>query len=454
MKYNKSHNVLSSEEEIPNSVKDIINILCQNGFEAFAVGGCVRDIILGRVPNDWDITTSAKPEDVKELFEKTIDTGLKHGTVTVLIDSEPYEVTTYRIDGTYLDHRRPESVEYTSNLVEDLKRRDFTINAMAMSSNKEVIDEFNGLKDLENKIIRCVGDPNERFEEDALRMLRAIRFSAQLGFEIHSETIKAIKNKAHLIKEVSGERIRDELNKILISNNPMYIANLYNYGLMEYIIPEFIININLDQQNPYHVYTVDEHIYRSLNYVRPTISLRWTMFLHDIGKGYCKTVDEKGIGHFYGHPEKSVELAKTILKRLKFDNKTKDEIIRLIKNHDYHINDPNLKKVRRAVYKIGKDIFSKYIEVMKADIMAQNPKLLDKRIIKLEAIKEYFNYIIKENQCTTIKELAINGNDLIKVGISEGKKIGLILSRLLEIVIEDPDKNDKEFLIKKALEIK
>ena len=440
--------------KMPKGVTEIITILKKNNFEAYAVGGCVRDTLLGLTPNDWDITTSAQPKQVKSLFSKTVDTGLEHGTVTVVLDRDAFEVTTYRIDGEYYNHRKPESVEYTSDLKKDLERRDFTINAMAMNEEEGVIDVFGGKEDLKHGLIRCVGDANERFKEDALRMLRAIRFSAQLGFEIHEDTVVAIRENASLIQKISAERIHVELTKTLVSENPEFIKKLDMYGLMKFIIPEFIPNINLDQQNPYHVYTVDQHTYRCITHIAPEESLRWTMFLHDIGKGYTKTVDELGIGHFKGHVEKSLELSKKILKRLKFDNKTRDEIIALITYHDHHIYQPTLKKIRKMVSKIGKELFPKYIQVMRADVLGQNPKLSEERLRILDQALDYYQEILDKDQCTQVKELAINGNDLIQLGIGEGKKIGFILSFLLEVVLEQPELNKKEYLLKKALEIK
>lgn len=438
---------------LPENVEFILNKLHNNGFEAYIVGGCVRDSILGVNPSDWDITTSALPNDIKNIFEKTVDTGLKHGTITVMMDKEPYEITTYRIDGEYEDNRHPKQVQFTSNLVEDLKRRDFTINAMAYNKDDGIVDVFNGINDLKNKLIRCVGNPNNRFEEDALRMLRAIRFGAALGFEIDRDTEDAIKSNANLIQNVSGERIHIELTKTLVSKNPQHMEKLYTLGLMKYIIPEFEPCVSLKQNNPYHVYDVDKHIYVSVCSIEATESLRWTMYLHDIGKGYTKTTDKDNIDHFYGHEKYSVKFANDILNRLKFDNKTKNIVLKLIEMHDYRIKD-DIKAVRKALNKIGDELFEDYIKVQKADIKAQNPKLLEDRIVKLNNILSLYKQIKDEQQCTSIKDLMIKGTDLIEIGFKQGIIIGETLNKLLEYVIEEPNNNTKEWLINKALEIK
>lgn len=437
---------------LPEHVKEIIQQFNINGFEAYAVGGCIRDAVLGLTPHDWDITTSALPEQIKTIFRRTLDTGLKHGTVTVMIQQEAYEITTYRIDGDYSDGRRPNSVSFTSDLVEDLKRRDFTINAMAYNEKDGLVDVFNGKEDIENQIIRCVGSAEERFEEDALRMLRAIRFSARLGFSIVAETEAAILKNAELIKKISAERIHDELTKILISKNPHYIERVVNLGMMRYIIPEFMINVGLKQINRHHMYTVDQHTYVTLLNIEDKESLRWTMFLHDIGKGICASTDEMGISHYYGHPEKGADLAKNILLRLHFDNKTKDEVIRLILNHDYRI-EPKANLVRKAINHIGIDLFGEYLKVCRADVMAQNINTIPEKLENLALVEKLFQDILISNQCTTLKDLKINGRDLVQLGVREGKIIGSILSQLLDAVLEDQRVNEREELLNRATEM-
>ena len=317
--------------QVPEDVKRIIETIEKAGFEAYAVGGCVRDCLLGKEPNDWDITTSAKPEQVKSLFRRTIDTGIKHGTVTVMLNRVGYEVTTYRIDGEYEDGRHPKEVIFTGSLREDLRRRDFTINAMAYSEKDGLVDLFGGQQDLENKIIRCVGDAKERFTEDALRMLRAVRFSAQLGFTVDEDTISAMKELAPNLSKVSAERIQTELVKTLVSDNPGNLKIAYECGLTKVFLPEFDLCMECGQNNPNHIYSVGEHILKSVEYAEPERILRLAMLFHDLGKPRCRTQGEDGYDHFYNHAAVSSELAEEVLRRLKFDNHTIDLVSRLAK---------------------------------------------------------------------------------------------------------------------------
>jgi tRNA nucleotidyltransferase (CCA-adding enzyme) len=434
---------------LPYNVGYVINKLNTHGFDAFIVGGCVRDSILGREPNDWDVTTNALPQDIKNIFDKTYDTGIKHGTVSVAVNGENIEVTTYRIDGDYSDHRRPDIVKFTSSLKEDLARRDFTVNAIAYHTEKGLIDPFNGLKDLEDKLLRAVGNAENRFDEDALRMLRTVRFSAQLNFTIERSTYSAVKKSSELIKNVSSERIRDELTKILISKNPMHFNYLYETGLLQHIIPEFESCYNTRQNNPYHVYNVADHIMHTVESVSNTAILRWTMLLHDIGKPSRLTTDDKGVDHFYGHQEVSAELAEVILNRLKFDRESIRKITRLISFHDIDIFDTD-KSVRKVISKVGEDLFLELLEVQRADAMAQNKIYLDNRMVKMDNIIEIYRKIKQENQCLKISDMAINGYDLIDLGIKPGKDIGKMLEYLFEYVLENPDENNKQTLIKLA----
>ena len=437
---------------IPSTVSNIINILESHGFEAYVVGGCVRDSILGRVPNDWDITTDALPEKVMEVFKDigatVVPTGIKHGTVTVIINNDSYEITTYRIDGEYKDSRRPEEVIFTSKLEEDLARRDFTINAMAFNPKEGLKDYFNGIDDLKERKIRTVRNPMDRFEEDALRMLRAIRFSAQLTFDIEEETIEAIKKLSSNIKNISVERIREEFNKIILSDNPRAIYDLYEYGLLENFLPEFQFAINTKQNNPHHIYTVGEHIIKSMENIDKELILRLTMFLHDIGKPKTITTDDKGINHFYNHPLVSKDMAEIILKRMKYDNNTIAKVLLLVQYHDQRVNSK--KSIRKLLSKVGEESFNDLIKVWTADIKAQNPKFIEEKLDAINAIKDKFKEIIESNQCFSLKDLAISGKDLIKLGIKPGKEIGIILNKLLEEVIENPELNDKDKLIKRA----
>ena len=437
--------------EMPQAVRDIIETLEAAGFEAFAVGGCVRDAVLGRIPADWDITTSAMPEEVKGLFGRTIDTGIQHGTVTVMVDHVGYEVTTYRIDGEYEDARHPKEVSFTSNLIEDLKRRDFTINAMAYNDRAGIVDAFDGIGDLENKIIRCVGNPKDRFGEDALRMMRAVRFSAQLGFSIEEETKQAIVELAKNLEKISAERVRVELVKLLESDHPDYLRAAWETGITAVVLPEFDACMNCEQNHPYHICNVGEHTLQSLLYVENDKILRLAMLFHDFGKPLTHSQNEEGMSRFYGHPAVSAEMANDIMRRLKFDNDTTDKVKKLVAEHDRSVkNEPN--RVRRAVSRIGKDLFPYYLKIRKADILAQNPEKCEERLAELARLEELYLEILEKDQAVAIKELAIDGKDLIAAGVPQGKQIGSILNDLLELVLEDPEKNVKEVLLAQVQE--
>ena len=431
---------------IPGEIHYVIEQLNKNGFEAYLVGGCVRDSILGRAPNDWDVTTSALPEQIKQVFYRTFDTGIKHGTVSVLIAQSIVEVTTFRIDGDYLDNRRPESVSFTTSLNEDCARRDFTINALAYHPQKGVIDYFGGLEDLKDKKVRAVGDAAKRFKEDALRILRAIRFSAQLGFDIEYDTYRQIAEHAQLITKISNERIREELTKLLTSDNADKFSLLYKAGILKYIMPEIESCFNTKQNHPYHVYTVAEHSLQALKNVEPNVILRWTLLLHDCGKPATKTTDDKGIDHFYGHQKVSAQLASNIMNRLKFDNKSIAAVIRLITYHDIDI-DESEKAVRRAVNKVGMDYFEDLLKVQKADKSAQNPKFLEDSMSKILAVEKIYKNILTNKQCLTIADLAINGNDLIAMGLKPGKEFNELFRYLLDCVLDNPTLNERDALL-------
>ena len=306
--------------ELPQKVTMIIQNLQLHGYEAYAVGGCVRDSILARRPEDWDITTSARPDEIKKLFNRTVDTGIEHGTVTVLIGKDGYEVTTYRIDGAYEDSRHPKEVRFTRSLKEDLRRRDFTINAMAYNDEVRLVDIFGGMQDLNHHLIRCVGDPKERFSEDALRILRAVRFSSQLNFPIESKTAEAVKELAPTLKNISAERIQAELVKLLVSPHPERIRDAYELGITKVILPEWDNMEGVEQNTPHHRYDVAEHTIHALKNVKRDKILRLTMLFHDMGKPEMKTTDEKGRDHFKGHALVSEEIARKVMRRLKFDN--------------------------------------------------------------------------------------------------------------------------------------
>ncbi len=407
--------------EMPRDVRETIETLECAGFEAFAVGGCVRDAVLGRIPADWDITTSAMPEEVKALFPRTIDTGILHGTVTVMKNHVGYEVTTYRIDGEYEDARHPKEVSFTANLVEDLKRRDFTINAMAYNDRVGLVDEFDGIGDLENKIIRCVGNPKDRFCEDALRMLRAVRFSAQLGFAIDEKTKAAISELAGNLQKISAERIQTELVKLLVSDHPDYLRVAYETGITGVVLPEFD---EIMKPESVHLSNGGEHTLRSLLYVENEKVLRLTMLFHNI----------------------SSDMVKAIMQRLKFDNDTTDKVKKLTAVHNLAIeNEPNC--VRRAIFKVGKELFPYFLKVRRADILAQRQEVQKKALADLQELTEIYEDILERRECVSLKELAVDGRDLLAMGVKQGKQIGEILNHLLEIVLEEPEKNTKETLL-------
>lgn len=437
--------------QIPEKANEIITTLTDAGYEAYVVGGCVRDAILGREAADWDITTNAKPEKIKALFSRTVDTGLQHGTVTVLNGKEGFEVTTYRIDGEYRDGRHPESVSFTSNLIEDLKRRDFTINAMAYSEKEGLVDAFDGLGDLQKGVIRCVGDPRERFTEDALRILRAVRFSAQLNFAIEEETKKALAEFAPRLTKVSAERIQVELLKLLTSDHPEVFRQVWETGITAVILPEFDACMETPQHNPHHCRNVGEHILYTLTGVEKDKALRLAALLHDIGKPVCRTTDEKGIDHFKGHAGVGAKMADGILRRLKFDNDTRKKVVRLVEVHDDRDFPLNHRGVRRAVHRIGAELFPDYLKLRRADILAQNPLMQEEKLQRLEEAARLYREILEEGNCLSLKDLAVTGRDLIDAGVEPGPKLGIILKQMLEAVIEHPEYNTKEHLIGKYL---
>ena len=436
--------------QLPEDVKRIINTLKEAGFEAYAVGGCVRDCLLGKTPNDWDITTSALPTEVKGLFSHTFDTGIKHGTITVLLHHVGYEVTTYRIDGEYEDGRHPKAVSFTRSLQEDLLRRDFTINAMAYNEEDGIQDLFGGQQDLADGIIRCVGKAEDRFGEDALRMLRAVRFSAQLGFEIESETLKAMKNLSANLRLVSAERIQVELVKTITSAHPEKLRIAYEQGLTAEFLPEFDLCMKTTQNNPNHMYTVGEHTIKAMQLIAPEKDLRLTMLLHDIAKPLLKTTDEEGIDHFHGHPQKSMEMAKEILRRLKFDNNTVDRVSRLCAIHDVRI-EPRKKCMRRALNKYGGDLFPAFFAVQRADVSAQSDYRRKEKLEWIAQNEADYKEIIESKECFSLKDLAVNGKDLIEAGVKPGPKVGKILNEMLNCVLEDPETNEKSRLFELCL---
>lgn len=446
---------------LPIKVNQIIQRLQTAGYEAYAVGGCVRDSILERSPDDWDITTSATPFQVKELFDRTIDTGIQHGTVTIMFGKEGFEVTTYRVDGEYEDNRHPKQVEFTNQLVEDLRRRDFTINAMAYNETEGLVDVFGGMEDIKAKRIRCVGSPEERFDEDALRILRAIRFSAQLDFTIEEETLNAVQTRAVNLKNISAERIRVELSKLLLSNHVEKLLVAQKAGITRVVLPEFDEMLRCEQQNHHHIYNVGVHCLKAIEFFseqnqvgekslftkKEQLMLRWALLLHDVGKPSCKTIGKDMEGHFYGHEAKSASMAREILKRFKFDNETVDTVYKLVYYHDYRY-ELSKKSVRKAMNLIGTELMPLLFEIQVADVMAQNPQYQEDKLTILNQAKQLLKEIVDDKECVTLKMLAVNGQDLIEAGYESGKQIGEKLNYLLKIVLEHPEYNTKDQLLK------
>ncbi len=432
--------------QLPQNVENIIKTLEGAGHEAYAVGGCVRDSLLGRRPDDWDITTSAKPEEVRKLFRRTVDTGIKHGTVTVLCGEEGYEVTTYRIDGEYEDGRHPKQVTFTGSLTDDLCRRDFTINAMAYHPRKGLVDRFGGMDDLAAKRIRCVGKAEERFTEDALRMMRAVRFSAQLSFAIEEKTYEAVRELAGNLAKVSAERIQTEFVKLLCSPNPDYAGMLCDTGLSAVFVPEFDACMRTEQNNPHHCYTVGEHILHSLREVRAEKGLRLAMFFHDIGKPCTKETDGDGIDHFHGHAAVGEALTRKIMRRLKFDTETIERVSGLVRNHDRNI-EPTGQSMRRAMAAVGGKLFPDLFDVKEADMNAQSDYRREEKRRRLSELRAVYAKVVAAGECVSLKDLAVTGRDLIDAGIAPGPRMGDILAGFLELVVDDPACNTKEYLL-------
>ena len=432
--------------KLPQEVRTILHTLQRAGYEAYAVGGCVRDSLLGRTPEDWDITTQAKPEETKALFSRTIDTGIQHGTVTVMMHGRGYEVTTYRVDGEYEDGRHPKEVGFTAELKEDLRRRDFTINAMAYNEEQGLVDAFGGKEDLKAGIIRCVGDPDERFTEDALRIMRAVRFSAQLGFVIEERTKSAIRGHASRLSQVSAERIQVELTKLLVSPHPQFLRTAWESGITAQILPEFDRLMELRQNHENHSYREGERTLCAMQAVRPERCLRLAMLLHDIGIPVCQDADERGNASHEGHASVSASMARDILKRLRYDNATIELVCRLVTWHDAKIGLEK-RAVRKAASKMGPDLFPLILEVKAADLAACRDERRQDEENSLERLKALWEEISREGAPLTLKELAVTGSDLIRHGMKPGPALGETLNALLEIVLEEPEKNTKEYLL-------
>lgn len=424
----------------------VIESLEKEGFEAFAVGGCVRDILMGIPAHDYDLTTNASTDEIKRVFcnYKTIDTGIKHGTVTVIIENEPFEITTYRLETSYTDNRHPDEVIFTKSLEDDLSRRDFTVNSIAYSPTRDFVDLFRGKADIESKVIRAVGNAEERFREDSLRILRGLRFASVLGFEIEEETKKAMINCRHLIKNISHERVFTELSRLLCGKNVKQILTEFADIFAE-IIPEIKDMQGFEQHNFHHIYDVLTHTAVVIESTPPLLHLRLAALFHDIAKPYCFSLDEEGTGHFYSHASKSAAIAEKRLSELRCDNKTKDAVIKLIKLHDTPIEESE-RIIMRRLNSMGEELFFDLIKLKRADTAGLAPEF-HSRSEHFNRLEEMAREILEREECFSLKYLAVNGNDLIDLGF-KGKEVGEKLQLLLDAVIDGKCANEKEELLK------
>ena len=436
----------------PKQLDTILEKLEKNGFEAYVVGGAVRDIVLGKKPEDFDVTTSATPEEVIKVFgeRRCHPTGMAHGTVTVVEEDMPFEVTTFRIDGEYSDSRHPEQVLFTRNLHEDVKRRDFTINAMAMTRDAEIVDFCGGLSDLETGVIRAVGEPKKRFEEDALRILRALRFAAQLGFTIENETAEEVLRQKESLLRLSAERIWQEVRKLFCGEYATTILREY-FEVFAVIVPEIKPMKGCEQHNPHHIYDVWEHSLVAMQNVPADTVLRTTMLFHDIGKPACFVLDEKGIGHFNGHQSLGADMTDAILRRWKVDTDTRKSVVYLIKIHDMTI-EPREKIVRRRLAQMGEPMLRNLIAVKRAD-MKGHSQLSAYRFAEIDAFEAMLDKTLQDQVCYSFDRLKVNGKDLISIGIPPGPTLGKVKKQLLDEVIEDRTENEKTALLLRAQEI-
>lgn len=439
---------------IPQGPDEILDRLTAAGFQAYAVGGCVRDSLLGTVPGDWDICTSALPEETEACFSdlRVVETGLKHGTVTVIFQGVPYEITTFRSDGNYLDHRRPQQVSFVRTLKEDLLRRDFTMNAMAVGLDGEIQDPFGGRQDLTDGIIRCVGDPDTRFTEDALRILRGLRFASRLGFSIAPETATAMERNKNLLSYVSGERIYKELTGILIGTYAQSVLEQYG-GVLAAVLPEIQPSMGFLQRNPFHNRDVWQHTLEALGKSGPDPIVRWALLLHDLGKPDCFTLDDRGIGHFYGHPQRSMELAEQILDRFHGDKKTRDTICLLVRDHDREA-PATIKNARRWIARYGRDNVRLLLEVKRCDCLAHvdTPKTRA-RYNNLMEMTRLIRECLETEQCFSVRDLPVKGGDVMALGVPAGPQVGRILERLLDGVLDGTCPPEREALLERLKQI-
>ena len=441
--------------KIPQQVNRAIEILCSKGHSAFVVGGAVRDAIMGKKADDWDITTSAKPEETLEAFRdfRTIETGIQHGTVTVIIDGMSLEITTYRIETGYSDNRHPDKVDFTSHVEDDLSRRDFTVNAIAYSPSVRFADPFDGQTDISNKIIRCVGNPDTRFCEDSLRILRALRFSSVLGFEIDSETADSIKRNYRLLENISVERIFVELSKLLCGKNAGKILREYE-DVIFFVLPELEPMKNCSQNHERHIFDVWGHTVKSVESVPAVPEMRFAMLFHDSGKPHCKTTDENGIDHFYSHGKISKKIAYNSLTKLKTSAKFRNHVCDLVEYHDFLPDKISKKTYKKYIAKLGIDTIKELFEIRKADVSAQNPKFIEESLYENKIGLKILDEIEKESACFTVSDLAIGGKELEEIGITPSPEMGRILEALLDEVMDEKINNTPEALLKRADELK
>ena len=440
--------------KIPPQVNTVIEILNADGHSAYVVGGACRDVLMGKSAHDWDVTTSALPEETAALFKdfRVIETGIKHGTVTVIVDSVSIEVTTYRIESDYSDNRHPDSVTFTDRIEDDLARRDFTVNAIAYSPTHGKVDPYGGIEDISNKLIRCVGDPDTRFGEDALRILRALRFSSVLEFEIESETKESIKRNYRLLANISAERIFTEIHKMLCGKDICRILTEFS-DVIFFIMPELEAMKNCFQNHERHIYDVWGHTVAAVCAVRPEPHLRFAMLMHDSGKPHVKTTDENGTDHFYHHSKKSLKIAGEILLRLKCSNKFRKSVCDLIEYHDFLPDKISKKTYKKYIAALSFETVRDLFDIREADVRAQNPIFLESELAANETGLKILSEIEDENACLKISDLQINGKELFAAGIPASPEMGRILETLLDEVMSEKLKNEKAALIIRAKEI-
>ena len=442
--------MIGREIHVPDDALAILNRLEERGHRAYVVGGCVRDSLLGLTPKDWDICTSATPEEMQDIFRDfhVVETGLKHGTITVVLHHVPYEVTTFRTDGCYTDHRHPDAVTFVREVEADLSRRDFTVNAMAYCPEKGVIDLFGGVEDIGRRLIRCVGDPGERFGEDALRILRALRFASVYGFAVEEETAGAARRMAEDLRLVAPERIRVELAKLICGQAAETVLRTYP-EIIGVVLPEILPGIGFDQRTPYHRYDVWEHTLRTLSAIPPVEVLRWTMLLHDAGKPAAFTLDGSGTGHAYGHQRISAEMAEKAFDRLRMDRATSDRAVLLIQHHDILLS-PEPKDMLRLLNRFGEETLRQLIEVQRADRMGKGTEDTRDTEARAAGLREALDRVLAEQRCFRLDQLAVNGRDLMAAGMKPGREMGALLQQLLEAVMAGEVPNDREALLRRA----